>query len=132
MLKKIPDIGPLEMKVLGIVASGQGLSVASIRKSLKGKRQDLAYTTVMTVLIRLYNKGLIKRKKEGRQYLYSMERKKDFSPIKILERVKKSLFGSNRLQPILGLLDSDENLSISDLEELRRTINERIKKKGKQ
>ena len=31
----------------------------------------LAYTTVMTILVRLYEKGLVKRYKEGRHYRYS-------------------------------------------------------------
>ena len=129
MPKKLPDVGPLEMKVLGVVASGHDLSVSHIQQTLKKGGKNLAYTTVMTVLVRLYNKGLVERKKKGRQYFYAVGRKKSFSSVKILERVKKSLFGSDHLQPILGLLDANEDLSRVELEELRKAIDEKIKQK---
>ncbi|MCB0412373.1 MAG: BlaI/MecI/CopY family transcriptional regulator [Bdellovibrionales bacterium] len=57
MSKKLPDVGPLEMQVLGAVGSGNNLSVGDIQQALKTNGPDLAYTTVMTVLVRLYNKG---------------------------------------------------------------------------
>ncbi len=36
---------------------------------LEGER-DLAYTTVMTILVRLWQKGLLERHKDGRAYAY--------------------------------------------------------------
>lgn len=32
--------------------------------------RDLAYTTVMTILVRLWRKGLLERRKDGRAYAY--------------------------------------------------------------
>ena len=32
--------------------------------------RDLAYTTVMTVLVRLWHKGMLERRKDGRAYAY--------------------------------------------------------------
>lgn len=115
------------MQVLGVVRSGSSLSVSEIQSFLKVGGQDLAYTTVMTVLVRLYKKELVKRKKDGRQYLYTVVQKKDSSPTKILEKVKRSLFGSESLKPILGLLDSDDELTKKDLEELKKAIEEKLK-----
>ncbi len=131
MSKKLPGIGPLEMKVLGAVSSQPELSVSEIQTYLKSEGQDLAYTTVMTVLVRLYNKGLLKRRKEGRQYLYEVAKQKDLSPTKILERVKNSLFGSGSLKPILGLLDLDDDLTKDELEELRKAIDDKLKRAKK-
>lgn len=131
MSKKLPEVGPLEMQVLGVVSSGNNLSVGDIQQALKTNGQDLAYTTVMTVLVRLYNKRLLNRRKEGRQYLYEIVKKKDSSPIKIFERVKNSLFGSERLKPILGLLNSGDKLTREELEELRKAIDEKIEKAKK-
>lgn len=34
------------------------------------KRREVAYTTVMTTVSRLFDKGLLKREKDGRRYLY--------------------------------------------------------------
>jgi predicted transcriptional regulator len=33
-------------------------------------QRDLAYTTVMTILVRLWRKGLLERRKDGRAYAY--------------------------------------------------------------
>lgn len=128
MTTKLADVGPLELKVLGVLNAEANLSVADIQASLKGQGHDLAYTTVMTVLVRLFNKNLVVREKEGRQFLYSPA-KKNSSPLKIFERMKISLFGNEKLRPILGLLESDDGLSREELEELKRVVEERLKKR---
>lgn len=128
MSNKLPDIGPLEMQVLGVVGANADASVNDIQQSLKASGQDLAYTTVMTVLVRLHKKGLVSRKKDGRQFLYTVVRKKDSSPTKILEKVKRSLFGTETLKPILGLLNSEDDLTEAELKELKRAIDEKLKK----
>ncbi len=33
--------------------------------------REIAYTTVMTTVARLYNKGLLRRERDGKRYLYS-------------------------------------------------------------
>jgi len=124
---KLLEVGPLEMKVLGVLNSQSDVSVSEIQGALKAQGHDLAYTTVMTVLVRLHNKNLVVRKKEGRQYLYSAAKKKGYAPMKIFEKVKTSLFGSEKLKPILSLLDSDDGLSREELEELKRAVEERLK-----
>lgn len=82
------DIGPLELKVLGVLNSEGDLSVAEVQQSLLTSGHKLAYTTVMTVLVRLFNKNLVLRRKVGRQYIYSAAQKKGRSPLIIFERIK--------------------------------------------
>ena len=127
MGNKLSDVGPLELKVLGILNTEANVSVSEIQASLKNQGHDLAYTTVMTVLSRLFKKELVLRQKEGRQFLYSPA-KKNSSPLKIFERLKTSLFGSEKLRPILGLLESDDGLSREELEELKRVVEVRLNK----
>ena len=131
MGNKLSEVGPLELKVLGILNTGGTLSVTDIQATLKSSGNDLAYTTVMTVLVRLHKKGLVNRDKDGRQFMYSATKKKDSSPLKIFERVKTSLFGSEKLRPILGLLESDDGLSREELEELKKAVEARLHKAGK-
>lgn len=130
MARKLSDVGPLELKVLGVLNRESNLSVSDIQSSLKRQGHDLAYTTVMTVLVRLFNKDLVIRQKEGRQFLYSPA-KRNSSPLKIFERMKTSLFGNEKLRPILTLLDSNDGLSREELEELKRVVEDRLNKKGK-
>ena len=61
--------GQLEADVLGcLAANGQPMTPGEIRDVLG----DLAYTTVMTTLTRLYEKGALERQPSGRAYAYSL------------------------------------------------------------
>jgi predicted transcriptional regulator len=51
-----------------LARSGQPMTPAQVRDVLGG---DLAYTTVMTVLGRLVEKGLATRQRDGRAYSYT-------------------------------------------------------------
>ena len=52
-------------------SAGQPLAVRDVLQTLNRDRDDpLAYTTVMTVLSRLAEKGVLYRRLEGRAYLY--------------------------------------------------------------
>jgi predicted transcriptional regulator len=130
MNEKHLEVGPLELEVLGILNSLPQQSVSDIQSSLKKGGRDLAYTTVMTVLVRLYQKEMLQRKKEGRQFLYSPAKGKNRSALRIFEKVKNSLFRAEKLSPILALLDSEEDLSHEELQELKRAVDSRLKMKA--
>jgi predicted transcriptional regulator len=50
---------------------GKRVSVRKVVDELnRGRRQQLAYTTVMTVMSRLADKGMLTRRREGRGYVY--------------------------------------------------------------
>ena len=60
--------GALETDVLGVLwDGGAALTPGEVRDALGG---DLAYTTVMTVLTRLFEKGLVTRTQQGRAFAY--------------------------------------------------------------
>jgi predicted transcriptional regulator len=128
MANKLLDVGPLELEVLGILNSIGEQSVTDIQTNLKSSGHNLAYTTVMTVLVRLHNKNLVTRKKQGRLFLYSVAKKKDSSAHSIFEKVKNSLFRAERLTPILSLLSSEEDLTREELEELKKAVEQRLKR----
>ena len=44
---------------------------ATVRELVEGSYQDLAYTTLMTTLDRLFKKGLLTRSEEGRAFRYA-------------------------------------------------------------
>jgi predicted transcriptional regulator len=50
---------------------GRPVTVRELAERLnRGRREPLAYTTVMTVMSRLADKGALVRRREGRAYLY--------------------------------------------------------------
>jgi predicted transcriptional regulator len=65
-------LGPLEAEVMEIIwASDGAVSVRAMLERLNhGRRQELAYTTVMTVMSRLVEKDVLSRRREGRGYVY--------------------------------------------------------------
>lgn len=121
-----PKISPLEMRVLGFLEDEQPKSVAEIRQALEEDGSNFAYTTVMTLLTRLYQKGVITRAKQSRRYLYSALPKTKKISESILTKVKRGLFREDKLRPIVALLE-DDDLSANELHELRRMIDEKIK-----
>jgi len=69
-LVKVESLGELEASALDVLwAAASPLSVRDVASRLK-RRPALAYTTVMTVLDRLHDKGFVAREMDGRAYLY--------------------------------------------------------------
>jgi predicted transcriptional regulator len=61
--------GALEAEVLAALwAANRPLTPADVNQEVGG---DLAYTTVMTALTRLHEKGAVKRQKVGRAFAYT-------------------------------------------------------------
>ena len=61
-------LGRLERAVMDTVWTGGDFSVRDVQAALG---RPVAYTTVMTTLDRLFKKGLVARRREGRAFLYS-------------------------------------------------------------
>jgi BlaI family transcriptional regulator, penicillinase repressor len=62
------ELGPLEQRILDGLWEKRN---ATTRELIDKDCRDLAYTTVMTTLDRLYKKGLLTRKEEGRAFRYT-------------------------------------------------------------
>lgn len=65
-------LGPLERRVMNHLWRQAPQSVGDVQEALNhAETRPLAYTTVMTILVRLHEKGLVTREKEGRQFRYA-------------------------------------------------------------
>ena len=62
-----PALGPLERRVMDLLWRGGEASVRGVRADVG---TQVAYTTVMTTLDRLFKKGLLTRRKIGRAFHY--------------------------------------------------------------
>ena len=56
------------MKVLDVFEQGKEQSVHEVQKALKKRGDDFAYNTVLTLLVRMTEKGTFSRRKEGRSF----------------------------------------------------------------
>lgn len=120
-------LGPLEMEVVGLLSSIGACSVHDIQANLEKQGRMLAYTTVMTILTRLFEKGYLKREKQGRQYIYSVGKKADKAREGILSTIYQSLFKNDRLRPIANFISDTDDLSETELQELKKLVNEKLK-----
>lgn len=65
-------LGPLAAAILREVMARGEVSVADVVAGLRATHdREHAYTTVMTVMGRLYERGLLERRRRGRQYIYA-------------------------------------------------------------
>ncbi len=62
-------LGDLESDIMELIWSKSPISVRKVHECLARDR-SIAYTTVMTVMTRLAEKGLLKREQHGRAYYY--------------------------------------------------------------
>ncbi|MEW5988962.1 MAG: BlaI/MecI/CopY family transcriptional regulator [Chloroflexota bacterium] len=63
-------IGELELAAMEVVWQRGSVSVREVLHALNQDGRNLAYTTVMTIMGRLVEKGWLTAEKQGRAYLY--------------------------------------------------------------
>jgi len=65
--------GALEAEILGIVrTASEPLSPGEVRERITaGDQRELSYSTVVTIMSRLYDKGLLARQRAGRGFSYT-------------------------------------------------------------
>lgn len=64
-------LGPLASAIVREVSARGDASVADVVEGLRRTQgRDHAYTTIMTVMGRLHEKGVLERERRGRQYIY--------------------------------------------------------------
>ncbi len=116
---KPSPFGELEEKIMEVLWKNGSGTVREVKENLK---EDLAHTTVMTILDRLYKKGYLKRKKEGRGYRYfPVVSKKEFEKI-ITEKVLKELLKANPEATLAAFEGAVESLSKEEIERLKKII----------
>lgn len=98
---------------------GQG-TVADIRAQILKKRK-IAYTTVMTVLKNLADKGYLSYTVEGNAYVYRARRSQDDVRRNLVSDLVGKVFRGSRLAMVQTLVE-DEQLGEAELEQIKRLI----------
>ena len=118
------DLGPLQMRILGLLEENEGLTVGDVQARLDQSGHKAAYTTVMTVLGRLYEKGMVRRERDGKRFVYHPAKRAAQTKTRFLQRMHRALFNNEKLRPIAAMVDAD--LSREELQELRKLIDEKL------
>lgn len=120
--------GELELSILKVVKE---LGRATVRDVYKSLGSEGGYTTIMTVMSRMADKGELMREKEGKQYTYWMASQNETSSKNILKRIQDKIFGGKPTAMVSYLLEVDSEISDKELEEIEELIQKRRVEKGR-
>lgn len=118
----LDSLGELEAKVMVEV---RRIGEANVNQVNAALGEVYAYTTVMTTLDRLFKKGLLKRRKEGRAFIYAASHSIEELERGVTHDLLTSLFKSatGRAEPVLAcIVDSVSERDLELLDELERLV----------
>jgi len=114
-----------ELDVMSVLWDVGPATVAEVRERIA---DDLAYTTVLTILRTLEQKGYLSHAEDGRAHRYKPLVKREVAGRTALRRLVDKVFdGSPEL--LLTQLVSDKNLSDEELRRLRKLLADRLREK---
>ena len=119
------SLGALEREVMQLAWARPEITV---RECCEHLGSDIAYTTVMTTMDRLFKKGLLARRKEGRAFVYRAAATKVEVEEAVASELVQSLFqrdGSEPLPILSFLVDAVSDKDRALLEELERLVREK-------
>ena len=128
--EEVHGLGPLERELLDAVWR---LGPASVRDVLAAVEHAVAYTTAMTVLDRLYKKGILDRERVGRAYVYSAAASSEQLQSSLVMGLLRRLLGrgSQAASPVLSnLVDTVGARDRRLLDELDRLVREKRRALG--
>jgi predicted transcriptional regulator len=109
--------GELEHQVLQVLWAADGPCTPGDVQAALGDEHALAYTTVMTILVRLWQKDLLTRERAGRGYAYRPVESRDE---RVASRMRELLADAgDRTAALAGFVSS---LPPDELDDLRRLL----------
>lgn len=117
-------LGELELDVMEIIwQSPTPISVRDVTEDLQKKRQ-IAYTTVMTIMGRLVEKGILKRKESGKAYIYQPVYSKDRFLTRVSRQIIKNFVASFGEAAVAHFAEEVNRLTPAKRKELKKLLKE--------
>lgn len=124
----IHRLGELEADVMTVVWEKGSTTVQEVKDTLEPRR-TLAYTTVMTVMSRLAEKGILIRRKHGRAYFYSPAASQEKVAGSMLRSLVRRLYDGATGKAIAHLLENEDGVDDEELARLERLIQDKRKER---
>ena len=117
----------LELDILKILWDESPLPVREVRARLASQAdRPLAHSTVITMLNIMHGKGFLKRKKDGKAFLFSPKVKKESVTGKMMGDLLSRAFDGSPAAMMLNLLETND-IDAYELSELRKLIARKAK-----
>lgn len=104
---------------------------ATVSEVLDDLQDELAYTTVLTILRRLEDKGRVRHESEGKAHRYLPLVERGEVQDSAIQRMTGKLFGDSPRLLMARLLGKGE-LTGDQLRELRALVDERLRERGEE
>jgi len=114
-------LSPLEQEVMIVVWELKSCHARDIVSKFE-KTKPLAYTTVATLLDRLYKKGMVNRKNEGSVFVFSPKSTSEEYSKKIAKFFLNNFFDSFGESAMVSFAESVESLPRKKREDLLRLL----------
>ena len=120
MKKSLTPLGETEMEVLHHVWKLGEASVAEVRERILENRQ-VAYTTIMTVMKNLADKGFLKYRKKGISYISSAAIEPEKVRFNLVDDLVSKVFHGSAKDLVQSLVEN-EDLTDDDRKEIKKMI----------
>lgn len=117
---------PRELEVMSVLWRLGSATVTEVREQLE---TDLAYTSVLSALQTLEEKGYVRHEPEGRAYRYFAVVGAEHAGGSALARIRDAIFHGSA-ERMFAQLVSDRKLGREELERMRRLLAERLKEEA--
>ena len=120
--KSVTDtgLGELEASIMQIVWGRKKATVKDVFIELYPKRK-LAYTTIMTVMRRLAEKGILKQDKSAKTYVYTPVVGQQEMAQYIVDNVLNKVMSGSSVELIIGTIRNN-TITIDELEEFEKEL----------
>ena len=118
--KRLTPLGETEMEVLQHVWRLGNATVAQVQERIL-KTRKVAYTTIMTVMKKLADKGYLTYKKDGATYVYEPARSQEEVQQKLISNLVDKAFAGSSVALIQTLVKR-ENLSDQERDDIMKLI----------
>ena len=120
------NLGERELDIIQALWQNGSGTVADVHQSLQNQGEDIAYTTVQTMLNRLESKGLVKRDDSDRAHRYVPVLKEPAVVNRAIQKLAERFFSGSVEALATRLVEKD--LSLSQLEHLQKLIDAQRRK----
>ena len=121
--KSLDDLGDLQRAVIEVVWERGEASVHQVRDRLKSEKR-LAYTTILTTLLKLERIGWLKHRSEGKSYVYLPTRSREQAGAGSVKGFLKRVFDGDAVAMFQHLI-REGDLSEEELRRVRKMIEEK-------
>lgn len=120
--KQSPTLTDGELRIMEVVWKKGAATVAEVAEELAGK-DGSAYTTVLTMMRILRDKGYLACRKDSRAHIFTPKVAREAAAKKAVGQLLAKFFSGSPGELVLSFL-RDEELSAKELDELKKRIRE--------